>query len=198
MTSITEIQNLIRSGESETLEFKSSFNNELIETLVAFANTSEGKIITGINPKGEVTGVSLNTESVQNWLNEIKNKTTPFLIPEVDTVRIDNKTIVVFSIFPTGFMVTTFAAQSTTNASEKQAGNDTGYDTGYDTDYDTDRGQKILNLIKNDAKITVNKLAGKLNISKSTVLREIKELKENGKLERIGKEKGRHWKIINK
>lgn len=37
----------------------------------------------------------------------------------------------------------------------------------------------------------------KLNVSKSTVLREIKELKENGKLERIGKEKGGHWKIIN-
>jgi DeoR/GlpR family transcriptional regulator of sugar metabolism len=37
----------------------------------------------------------------------------------------------------------------------------------------------------------------KLNVSKSTVLRGIKELKENGKLERIGKEKGGHWKIIN-
>ncbi len=70
-------------------------------------------------------------------------------------------------------------------------------DTDNDTDNDTGRSQKILNLIKNDGKITVNKLAGKLNVSKSTVLREIKELKENGKLERIGNEKGGHWEIIN-
>jgi ATP-dependent DNA helicase RecG len=80
-----------------------------------------------------------------------------------------------------GFMVTAFAAQKADN----------------DTDNDTGRDQKILNLIKNDNKITVNKLAGKLNVSKSTVLREIKELKENGKLKRIGKEKSGHWEIIN-
>ncbi|MDK2842448.1 MAG: ATP-dependent helicase RecG [Anaerophaga sp.] len=98
MTTITEILNLIRSGENETLEFKSSFNNELIETLVAFANTSGGKIIAGINPAGEISGISLNTESIQNWVNEIKNKTSPSLIPDVDTFNIEGKTIVVFSI----------------------------------------------------------------------------------------------------
>jgi len=59
MTNSTEIQNLIRSGENETLEFKSNFNNELIETLVAFANATGGKIIAGINPKGEATGILL-------------------------------------------------------------------------------------------------------------------------------------------
>jgi ATP-dependent DNA helicase RecG len=98
MTNSTEIQNLIHSGENETLEFKSSFNNELIETLVAFANTSGGKIIAGINPAGEITGISLNAESIQNWVNEVKNKTSPSLIPDVESVQTDNKTIVIFSI----------------------------------------------------------------------------------------------------
>jgi ATP-dependent DNA helicase RecG len=98
MTNTAEIEKLIQSGENESLEFKSNFNNELIETLVAFANTSGGKIITGLNPKGEVTGISLNEESVQNWVNEVKNKTSPSLIPDVNTFYIDSKTIVVFSI----------------------------------------------------------------------------------------------------
>ena len=98
MTSITEMQNLIRAGENESLEFKSSFNNELIETLVAFANTSGGKIIAGINPAGAITGISLNPKSMQNWVNEIKNKTSPSLIPDVASVQTNNKTIVVFSI----------------------------------------------------------------------------------------------------
>lgn len=93
-----ELQHLIHSGESETLEFKSSFNNELIENLVAFANTHGGKIITGINPKGEIIGISLNEESAQNWINENKNKTSPPQIPDVDALNINNKNIVVFSI----------------------------------------------------------------------------------------------------
>lgn len=98
MVSAAEIKELIQSGENETLEFKSNFNNELIETLVAFANTSGGKVITGITPRDGVAGVAINAESVQNWLNEIKNKTSPPLIPDVETLRIGNKTIVVFSI----------------------------------------------------------------------------------------------------
>ena len=98
MTTPAEIQKLIQAGENETLEFKTSFNNELIETLVAFANTSGGKIIIGINPAEELTGISLNPESIQNWVNEIKNKTSPSLLPDVDTVHIDNETVVVFSI----------------------------------------------------------------------------------------------------
>ncbi|MFW5832285.1 MAG: ATP-binding protein [Prolixibacteraceae bacterium] len=89
---------IYKSGENETLEFKSSFNNELIETLVVFANTTGGKIIAGINSKGEVTGTSLNAESIQNWVNEIKNKTSPSLIPDVESIQTDNKTIVVFSM----------------------------------------------------------------------------------------------------
>lgn len=34
--------NLINSGESENLELKSTFNKEVIETLVSFANSREG------------------------------------------------------------------------------------------------------------------------------------------------------------
>ncbi len=71
-----QLNHLIQQGESENLEFKSGFNNELIETLVAFANTSGGKLLLGINDTKKITGVELNTESIQNWINEIKNKTS--------------------------------------------------------------------------------------------------------------------------
>lgn len=98
MLTHSEIQELIQSGENESTEFKSSFNNEVIETLVAFANTSGGRIITGITPTGNITGISLNPESIQNWVNEIKNKTSPSLIPDVETIHIKDKTIVVFTI----------------------------------------------------------------------------------------------------
>jgi ATP-dependent DNA helicase RecG len=98
MNSPIDLHKLIESGENEKIEFKSSFNNELIETLVAFANTSGGKVIIGINQKNKITGVTINPESIQNWVNEVKQKTSPALIPEVDIIEIKNKVVVVFSI----------------------------------------------------------------------------------------------------
>ena len=74
---IAVIQHIISQGESDTLESKTSFNIEVIETLVAFANTIGGKVIVGINSKNEFIGVDVNEESVQNWINEIKIKRHP-------------------------------------------------------------------------------------------------------------------------
>lgn len=98
MTNLSDINKLINSGESETLEFKSSFNSEAIETLVAFANTCGGKVVIGINHKNETIGVTINEESVQNWLNEIKGKTAPSIIPNVDIVLFEDKAIVIFTM----------------------------------------------------------------------------------------------------
>jgi len=41
----TNLISLINQGESETLEFKSSFSKAVIETIVAFSNTKGGKAI---------------------------------------------------------------------------------------------------------------------------------------------------------
>lgn len=48
----TEIEKLISEGESETLEFKPSFNRDIIETTVAFANTRGGRILIGVSDSG--------------------------------------------------------------------------------------------------------------------------------------------------
>ena len=72
-----DINILLKKGEGLTSEFKSSFNNEVIETLVAFANTSGGSVLVGISNDKKILGVTINSESVQNWLNEIKSKTSP-------------------------------------------------------------------------------------------------------------------------
>ena len=56
-------------------EFKSKFNDAVIETLVAFANTKGGKVLVGIDDEGEpLKSFSLGKESIQQWINEIKNK----------------------------------------------------------------------------------------------------------------------------
>ena len=66
------------------MEFKASFNNDTIETLVAFANAKGGAVYVGLTDKGKVVGVQLGKESIQQWVNEIKSKTEPSIIPDVD------------------------------------------------------------------------------------------------------------------
>src|SRR3989339_276097 len=89
---------IIRKGETETVEFKERFCDEVIETLTAMANSFGGRVYLGISDKGKITGVKVGKESVQKWLNEIKHKTNFKIIPDVEETKINAKTIITFSI----------------------------------------------------------------------------------------------------
>lgn len=54
----------------------------------------------------------------------------------------------------------------------------------------------VFSLIQQDDKITAKEISERLKMSLSTVRRKIKELRDNGKMERIGSDKTGHWKII--
>lgn len=45
MTIPQEIEKLLTKGENDRIEFKTTFNTEVIETLVAFSNTHGGKVL---------------------------------------------------------------------------------------------------------------------------------------------------------
>ena len=62
----------IPKTESKTVEFKKTFNQEAIESLVAFANTDGGSVYVGVRDDGKVLGVQLANESETTWINEIK------------------------------------------------------------------------------------------------------------------------------
>ena len=93
-----QLQKLIRQGEGKSLEFKEGFGSAVITALNAFANTSGGVLLIGISDDGSVKGVSTGGETVQGWLNEIKQKTEPSIIPDVESVSVAGKTVVVLSI----------------------------------------------------------------------------------------------------
>ena len=67
----------IPKAESKTVEFKKSFNQDAIESLVAFANADGGSVYVGVRDDGKVLGVQLVNESETAWVNEIKSKTAP-------------------------------------------------------------------------------------------------------------------------
>ena len=85
---------LVKSGENEIIEFKSSFNQEVVESVCAFANRNGGTIIIGLKSPEKVYGLQLGEESVQQWLNEIKSKTEPVQIPDVEVFEYSGKTLV--------------------------------------------------------------------------------------------------------
>ncbi|MCD4682066.1 MAG: ATP-binding protein, partial [Bacteroidales bacterium] len=97
-----ELIKLVNQGESETLEFKTSFSKAVIETIVAFSNTRGGKVLIGINNQKEIVGVSIMEETVQKWVNEVKQNTNPVIFPSFEIIRISNKTVfaIVVNEFP--------------------------------------------------------------------------------------------------
>jgi ATP-dependent DNA helicase RecG len=93
-----EILSMLAAGEGQTVEFKSSFNAEVIETLVAFANANGGNVVIGINRNNTIVGVEINPESGQQWINEVKSKTQPSIVPDFEVHSIENKTVAILSV----------------------------------------------------------------------------------------------------
>lgn len=88
------IRKIMDAGESETLEFKTSFSKDVLESLCAFANHKGGSILLGVAPGGKIVGVSCGEESLQKWANEIRQNTVPSLVPDISVVRVSGKTVV--------------------------------------------------------------------------------------------------------
>jgi len=94
----TDLIKLIKSGESETLELKASFDKEILETSGAFANTKGGVILIGISDRGEIKGIQIGKETLRDWANQISQSTEPRVIPEIEIGTIDGKNLAVIWI----------------------------------------------------------------------------------------------------
>lgn len=85
--------------EDAHTEFKSSFTDAVIETLAAFANSNGGRVLIGLDDKGSpIKGFTLGVETLQKWVNEVKLKTQPSIIPDVEIVTIAGMQIAELSV----------------------------------------------------------------------------------------------------
>ena len=82
---------LVAKGESATLEFKRNFDKDAIETITAFANTRGGILLVGVEDNSHISGATINKETLQNWLNQVKLSTIPSIIPDVEVIDVKNK-----------------------------------------------------------------------------------------------------------
>ncbi len=89
-----DLEKLLDMGESETVEFKETFDRETLETVVAFANTRGGAILIGVNNAGGVKGAPIGPETIPKWSNQISQATEPTLIADFQVESIEGKTVV--------------------------------------------------------------------------------------------------------
>jgi len=95
---ISDIAALIHTGESQTVEFKTSFDREAIESLVAFANSKGGTLLIGVADDASIPGVTLGKESLNEWLGKIKSTTSPSIIPDFTTIQIEGRNVVAIKV----------------------------------------------------------------------------------------------------
>lgn len=96
-----EIMRIIRSGEGETIEFKSD-NHSVAETVCAMANTHGGSILIGIADDGTIKGVSKKDEErVSTALKSL----LPSPKMSMDKVCIEGRSILVISVEPMTHLV---------------------------------------------------------------------------------------------
>lgn len=97
-------QKMIESGASKTMEFKVELpqGNQLAQTICAFANRAGGYLLIGVADSGEVIGLS--SEAINEYLEKIPNlihdTIFPMLIPEIYSVSISNKAVLVIQVYP--------------------------------------------------------------------------------------------------
>ncbi len=90
-------------GESKTIEFKEKMpkNNSIVKTVIAFANTSGGKLIIGVRDNKEIVGIQdENIFDLQDKIiSLIFDSCQPNILPEIYTINIEDKLLLVIEIF---------------------------------------------------------------------------------------------------
>lgn len=91
-----EILKLIEKEEGNKLEFKERFNDGVLKTISAFANTLGGLVVIGVNNKREITGIDIDDKNYQKIINRVVNKLG--ITPNFEIVEVNGKSVLVIEI----------------------------------------------------------------------------------------------------
>lgn len=79
---LTELESIVKSGESHTLEFKKSTAqlSPGLETICAFLNNQGGTVLIGVTTKGDIIGQDVSDKTKQSIANELAKLEPPIQI----------------------------------------------------------------------------------------------------------------------
>ncbi len=158
---------LISAGESQTIEFKTSFQKEVIESVVAFSNAKGGKIFIGVKDDGSIQGLQLGKETLKDWINQAFYLTGDIEKYGSGYIRVREEIqeypTMLFEYKESGdgyFVKLSYAKQKTTR-------------------------EQILELLKEDKKLTRNTLAQFVGVSPDTIKQHLSKLQNDKLLKRV-------------
>ena len=93
-----DLKQRIAQGENTTTEFKENFDQEAVETAVAFANTNGGTILIGVSDQLEVRGITIGKETLREISNRISQATEPRVVLEIESVDMEGKSVLLIRI----------------------------------------------------------------------------------------------------
>ncbi|MFH1127502.1 MAG: helix-turn-helix domain-containing protein [archaeon] len=95
-----DIEKIISSGESETLEFKESLalKDEIGEGVSSLSNTAGGLILVGVTDSREIIGVQIGKKTIEDLANYIKAHTDNHVFPKISVIEAEGKDIVVIVV----------------------------------------------------------------------------------------------------
>jgi ATP-dependent DNA helicase RecG len=90
----------IDKKESENLEFKKSVGEwkEIVETVAAFSNTSGGRIIVGVSKSGNIVGMEIGKNTIEDLTNKIVTNTDPKIYPKIAAEKIGEKNVIIIEV----------------------------------------------------------------------------------------------------
>jgi len=95
-----KLKDLLKEGESETVEFKPSLSqmDKITESISAFSNTKGGTVVIGVSDKGEVLGVDIGKNTIESLANQIKQNTDPMVYPSIRVEKSDIKQVMIIEV----------------------------------------------------------------------------------------------------
>ena len=124
---------LLQQPEGKTLEFKRDLSSprNVLKTLVAFANSAGGRLVIGVDDDRTLLGVTDPLDAEERLCNLIADSISPRLIPNVEMLSLENRTLLVIEVFPSSARPHYLSSQGVENgtyirlgSSNRQAGPD--------------------------------------------------------------------------
>ena len=187
----------MRLTESENIELKKS-TSELkagIISLAAMLNKHQrGELWFGIKNDGTAVDQSITEASLREVSRAIGDHIDPKVYPTVEQVMVEEKPCIRVLVEGKSVKVGTalFVARFRRKGLEKGISEQIGTPSEKTSEETSD---KILAIIRSDKKVTARQIAGLIGLSSRAVEMQLAQLKQDGRLKRVGPKKGGHWEV---
>lgn len=93
---LEELQQLVKKGESEYVEFKKTTGQrtEATKTICALLNGLGGFVFFGVSDKGEIIGQQVTAKTLEDIAHELR-RIEPPVFPKIETISIGNNRVII-------------------------------------------------------------------------------------------------------